>query len=507
MGVRTQAARWGLAMPVFYYVLFFLLLRLASHGVSALLKKASVRAREMPACFAAAAAAAAATRATDEADAEERAWSASLVRWHPHESGSRLEPLLRVDETLGDSPVALVDARFLIALSKRNGRLDRRQGLPAEAFIDLASLRRMPAGGRFGDSLRVLCVSYPWLQPDHPDPQGTTLALLAAALEKFVNYTHKTSLRPCTYAVFLDFASLFQKDGAGERTGREALLFGRALAGLSELYSHPRTFILKITSLPEGYPIGFIFPKNVTANVAEYDDRGWCFCEAAMANLVKSSNKVVDLGKFSGSPVVVKTSSGTEHRADLVGLLEECKAGRRPPLSPAAFTELLETKSFTSKKADLDTVAGLYAAAFERQMSEAVQLFYRGLGWGNAEVGVLAQALRVAQALELLNLDGNAIGDAGAAALASALHEGTAPALKTIKLKGNPVASSPLSLEALTRAREGLEVEAGARSEGARGPMAEAAPHPAPRSPVSGQGGLACCLRCVRKSPQMQRLD
>ena len=152
-------------------------------------------------------------------------------------------------------------------------------------------------------------------------------------------------------------------------------------------------------------------------------------------------------------------------------------------------------------------IDGVFARSFERQMSEAVQLFYRGLGWGNAEVGVLAQALRVAQALELLNLDGNAIGDAGAAALASALHEGTAPALKTIKLKGNPVASSPLSLEALTRAREGLEVEAGARSEGARGPMAEAAPHPAPRSPVSGQGGLACCLRCVRKSPQMQRLD
>jgi hypothetical protein len=37
--------------------------------------------------------------------------------------------------------------------------------LPVEAFLDLSALQRMPkaAGIR---SLRLLCVSYPWLQPE-----------------------------------------------------------------------------------------------------------------------------------------------------------------------------------------------------------------------------------------------------------------------------------------------------------------------------------------------------
>ena len=79
--------------------------------------------------------------------------------------GAELEPLLLADAGLGgESPVRFLDARFLIALSKdRSGRLRRRQDLPAAAFVDLAALRRMTGG--YG-GLRVVCVSYPWLQPE-----------------------------------------------------------------------------------------------------------------------------------------------------------------------------------------------------------------------------------------------------------------------------------------------------------------------------------------------------
>ena len=41
--------------------------------------------------------------------------------------GTSLEPFLLMDTALGGSPVALVDARFLIGLAKRAGRLCRRQ--------------------------------------------------------------------------------------------------------------------------------------------------------------------------------------------------------------------------------------------------------------------------------------------------------------------------------------------------------------------------------------------
>ena len=80
----------------------------------------------------------------------------------------------------------------------------------------------MPEGAR--ESLRVLCLSYPWLQPDDPDPKGTTLRLLGRVLEKFVDWQG-------TYAVFIDFCCLHQVDPAtNQRAEHEQALFKRALA-------------------------------------------------------------------------------------------------------------------------------------------------------------------------------------------------------------------------------------------------------------------------------------
>ena len=71
--------------------------------------------------------------------------------------GAALEPALRVDEALGGSPVRLVDARFLIELAERGGRLCRRQDLPEEAFVSPEALRRLPEGGSC--SLRIMSIS------------------------------------------------------------------------------------------------------------------------------------------------------------------------------------------------------------------------------------------------------------------------------------------------------------------------------------------------------------
>ena len=71
-------------------------------------------------------------------DAAESAWR--------EKSGVEFEALLEIDADMNDSPVALVDARFLIALADRVGRLCQRQDLPAAALLDLATMRRMPRG-------------------------------------------------------------------------------------------------------------------------------------------------------------------------------------------------------------------------------------------------------------------------------------------------------------------------------------------------------------------------
>ena len=113
----------------------------------------------------------------------------------------------------------------------------------------------------------------PWQQPDNPDPKGINLHLLARALESFVQGEGES--KGCTYAVFLDFLSLFQKGSNGEeRTKAEAELFSRALSNMMMWYAHPKVLTLKLTALPQDYPTGFTFPSGMVPNTADYFGRG-----------------------------------------------------------------------------------------------------------------------------------------------------------------------------------------------------------------------------------------
>jgi hypothetical protein len=134
----------------------------------------------------------------------------------------------------------------------------------------------------------------PWLQPDHPDPFGDNLSLIASLLEIFVRHDGKT------YAVFIDFCryndthvrwdcwsptavcaarSLLQKGRSlEERSEPEKASFEKGLAVLHEWYSHPKTIVFKVTALPEGYPDmnpyrKFVFLPGTQPNKAAYSDR------------------------------------------------------------------------------------------------------------------------------------------------------------------------------------------------------------------------------------------
>ena len=365
--------------------------------------------------------------------------------------GLELEALLLPDVAMGnESPVALLDARFLVEVAKHaGGRLRRRQDIPPAAFIPAHVLTEMPS--RSG-GLPVICVSYPWLQPDHPDPKGTTLRLLARVLETYIAQPRPDArgrqYPASTFAVFLDFCCLHQKDEDGERTANERTLFSRALGSLDSLYSHPHTHLFKVSTLPAGYPAGFVFPDGVHANTAAYYDRGWCFCESAMGNLVKNAGKVLDLANFSGK---------TDRQG---GVINECKAGRQPPLTPADFAARLASKSFTSKAADLGTVTELYRRAFDKRISEAKTLGFSSLGWGDEEVVQLCRALEQADACRTLGLHSNAIGDRGAAAIAACLHGGGLSGLRWLNLNANPCTTSWMAMSELEGARDDLDIDA-----------------------------------------------
>jgi hypothetical protein len=251
-----------------------------------------------------------------------------------------------------------------------------------------------------------------------------------------------------TCGVFLDFCSLHQKGPAGEqRSDAEGELFGFALKCLSDWYSHPNTMVLKATKMPEGYPNGFSCASGTTPNTADYyagDDLrmcshacvcasramtrrgsrrvlcqygGRCFKESSVANLVKNFNLCLDLGKLSDEAAGPRLWDT---------IIEQCRAGRAPPLTPADFMAELEGKSFTSRKADLPTVGGLYKAAFDRRFKTATTLLYVALHWGDEEVESLSKVIASGALAQLahLNLGGNKIGDAGVTALADACGRG-----------------------------------------------------------------------------------
>ena len=129
---------------------------------------------------------------------------------------------------------------------------------------------------------------------------------------------------------------------------------------------------------------------------------------------------------------------------------------RWPPLTPEAFATELETKAFTSKKADLQAVADLYERAFTKRLAAAEELRYQGLGWGDAEAVTLSHALHAAHEVYMLLLQDNEIGDAGVRALAASLRAGAAPKLTSIFLGRNPAGAA--AVQELKEARAGLDV-------------------------------------------------
>ena len=144
-----------------------------------------------------------------------------------------------------------------------------------------------------------------------------------------------------------------------------------------------------------------------------------------MSNLVKNFLSVLDLAKFDESVTGLRK------------VIEGCAAKRAPPLAPPVFKEDLSTKTFTSPKADRETVGNLYEKEFDEKLGEAEELYYQNLQWTDEDVVKLCGAIATGKLvkLERLVLEGNQIGDAGAAALAEVA--GKLPQLERLVVYGN----------------------------------------------------------------------
>ena len=330
--------------------------------------------------------------------------------------------------TTAIAPVKLLRASWVIARAaklkaaapaERAGlALPRRQQLEAEepsAFLSLTELKALPREHNPENpskqgKLALGCASYCWLTPEHPDPTGEQLIALADAI---VALQSGERAFPREAGIFIDFASLCQKDEHGERTPDEKAAFGVALGGMQLWYASSLATTFMLRSLPPGWEA-----------LTGYDGRGWPTCESLWAALIKMNASGHGAVQYSDPIVDVGAPQGAYRRP--------------PPLSPQAMASRVALRRFTSAKADLPMVIRLNTITMLSAFADVRELRYRGLGWDAADVTRLAEVLPLCRQLTWLGLAQNQMGDDGAAAIAHALTCMKAP-LHTLMLPNNGI--------------------------------------------------------------------
>ena len=143
------------------------------------------------------------------------------------------------------------------------------------------------------------------------------------------------------------------------------------------------------------------------------------------------------------------------------------KAGRAPPMAPAAFAVKLESGVATGEvgftnKGDVPLVTGIYDTAFMTEMTKATTLNYAALKWDDAQGVQLCEALRHAHAhgglreLKALDLSFNKLGDGFVTALVALLDEGGLANVEELGLGGNAISDAGMRELAAAVARGGL---------------------------------------------------
>ena len=112
----------------------------------------------------------------------------------------KMYSLMRRGSDGSPAPVRLLRLSWLLKQARRGAVLPRRQELPEEAFLSEAEVRALPRGHvgkdyetcgcnttddqRADKPLRIIAISYGWLTPEHPDPDGEQLRRFAQQIER-----------------------------------------------------------------------------------------------------------------------------------------------------------------------------------------------------------------------------------------------------------------------------------------------------------------------------------
>lgn len=299
-------------------------------------------------------------------------------------SGPKLEPLL--------DDLDLVDLAFVVENIEVGRPLPRWQDVPKGARINKSNLPRIQMCIS-NYALSVVVLSYPWLDPAHPDQHLLTCQRLLPCLKAILQGADRLGAGH-TVAMMMDYMCLPQKNvnGKDDRTDAEKARFKRALSSINEWYLHPfTTVLLNDVDLPP--------PSSGCSNLRPYLNRGWCSFELRTSCLIKDMFCLWSLAGYE------KGGCGKEWSA----AVQDAKAAilRAAPMPPDEFGQMLKdglkagTMSFTAN-ADMELVIQQYHEAFHRSFSEAEELVYCNLRWPDSHMQQLAKALKYARENGLL---------------------------------------------------------------------------------------------------------
>jgi len=352
--------------------------------------------------------------------------------------------------------VRLVKMSWLI---KQKKRLPRRQNMPEEAFISVDRLRSLHGQGNADHVVPIIAISYCWLAPNNPDPDGELLKAVQAALArerpKYADFGFDEM------GVFWDWVSIHQKDDSmwkafmyrndsklnerqlaqrvryeNSRTDEEAASFKWALDQTMDLwYAHEGTAVYMITELPGRFQ----------GRRPSYADSGWTTYERCCAELIKEYDLDYANWRLVQEIELAGRKSG-----------RAVSRGRRWPIGPDDFDELIKDKIFTNGT-DAEVVKTLYRKLSTLLLGGTVALDYAKMPPPSVDDGHhLGHCLNLSTSLERLDLQSVKMSDACSVALFSSLRAGALPKLRDLQLADNRIEDDGMAALADAVARGAL---------------------------------------------------
>ena len=273
--------------------------------------------------------------------------------------------------------------------------------------VEALERSKLGAGNGNPPALAVLCVSYCWETPEHPDPFGRTLVKIAKAIRKLKTHEDfNNHSPPKKFAVFLDWTALPQKVNGQERNAEDKAAFDDALSCMQVWYAHMLTTVLLLTGKQEGVSLS-------------YQDRGWPTFERLVSMILTPNTDIV-------WPMIVDVGAMPD---DAEEMPNDGYCKRLVPMSVDRFAETMREKKFTNG-ADCELVIRLYKKTLESVLGKAPKIHMaQNKRWGDAEMRELVEVLPMcAEATELnINYSFHEVTAEGVGVLTRCVDEGKLP--------------------------------------------------------------------------------